>query len=307
MIIRSERLDIGQVVALRQALFDRLQPLGAAGTPTRTRSRTVRSVRAGAVRSRSRRSSRSRCSSCSCRCTWRSTSSDGWPSRPSSRWPTTSSSPPGCTPGRLRGLAGDGHRSADDPRVLAVRHRGRVRQGAREHPRPAVAHLPDLRRGGQPRGQPDAHAVAEHLADRGAAADRAVRGRRGAARRGGAWRPRPGAAGRHDHRCGVVGAAGHPDRRRPRDARPHLGRAGAQGRGPAGEGRARQLRRGTAETPTAGEPTDVLDTREVAAAGARSGGSRTSAGAGSGRGATSPRPGARPSGKSGRPAGKRRK
>ncbi|GAA4778145.1 hypothetical protein GCM10023200_08860 [Actinomycetospora chlora] len=33
IIIRSERLDIGQVVALRQALFDRFQPLGTTGTP----------------------------------------------------------------------------------------------------------------------------------------------------------------------------------------------------------------------------------------------------------------------------------
>ncbi len=33
VIIRSERLDVGQVLALRQALFDRLQPLGTAGTP----------------------------------------------------------------------------------------------------------------------------------------------------------------------------------------------------------------------------------------------------------------------------------
>jgi preprotein translocase subunit SecF len=33
IIIRSERLDVGQVVALRQALFDRFQPLGTTGTP----------------------------------------------------------------------------------------------------------------------------------------------------------------------------------------------------------------------------------------------------------------------------------
>ncbi len=40
---------------------------------------------------------------------------------------------------RLRGHAGDGHRPADDPRVLAVRHGGRLRQGAREHQEPARA------------------------------------------------------------------------------------------------------------------------------------------------------------------------
>ncbi|MEJ2887016.1 protein translocase subunit SecF [Actinomycetospora sp. OC33-EN06] len=33
IIIRSESLDIGQVIALRQALFDRFQPIGTSGTP----------------------------------------------------------------------------------------------------------------------------------------------------------------------------------------------------------------------------------------------------------------------------------
>ncbi|WP_433788254.1 protein translocase subunit SecF [Actinomycetospora sp. CA-101289] len=33
IIIRSERLDVAQVVALRQALFDRFQPLGTSGAP----------------------------------------------------------------------------------------------------------------------------------------------------------------------------------------------------------------------------------------------------------------------------------
>ena len=36
---------------------------------------------------------------------------------------------------RLRGHPGDGDRPADHPRLLALRHRGRLRQGAREHPR----------------------------------------------------------------------------------------------------------------------------------------------------------------------------
>nr|WP_243418434.1 protein translocase subunit SecF [Actinomycetospora cinnamomea] len=54
-----------------------------------------------------------------------------------------------------------------------------------------------------------------------------------------------------------------------------------------------------------GPATDVLDTREVATAGARTGGARA---AGADRGARSaPRPGARPSGKGARPSGKRRR
>ena len=36
-------------------------------------------------------------------------------------------------PVRLRGHPGDGHRPADHPRLLALRHRGRLRQGAGEH------------------------------------------------------------------------------------------------------------------------------------------------------------------------------
>ena len=37
----------------------------------------------------------------------------------------------------LRGHPGDRHRPADDPRLLALRHRRRLRQGAREHQEPA--------------------------------------------------------------------------------------------------------------------------------------------------------------------------
>ena len=50
----------------------------------------------------------------------------------------------------LRGHPGDGHRPADHPRLLALRHRRRLRQGAREHQEPA-AEPQDLRRAGQPR------------------------------------------------------------------------------------------------------------------------------------------------------------
>ena len=38
---------------------------------------------------------------------------------------------------RVRGHPGDGHRPADDPRVLALRHRRGLRQGAGEHQEPA--------------------------------------------------------------------------------------------------------------------------------------------------------------------------
>ena len=63
---------------------------------------------------------------------------------------------------------GHRHRSADHPRFLALRHRGRLRQGQGEHPQPAPG--PSyVRRAGQPRGQPDPGALDQHL-DRGAAA-----------------------------------------------------------------------------------------------------------------------------------------
>jgi preprotein translocase subunit SecF len=71
---------------------------------------------------------------------------------------------------------------------------------------------------------------------------------------------------------------------------------------------------------TTGEPTDVIDTRAVAAAagsaGGRNGSGRGTAdersssgrpGATSGRSGSAPRPGARPAGKTGRPSGKRRR
>ncbi|MDD7937068.1 protein translocase subunit SecF [Actinomycetospora lutea] len=64
--------------------------------------------------------------------------------------------------------------------------------------------------------------------------------------------------------------------------------AAASGTGPTGE-----------SGDTAGPSTDVLDTREVAAAGAGRPGRETAS--------TAPRPGARPAGKAGRPSGKRRK
>ena len=60
--------------------------------------------------------------------------------------------------------------------LLALRHGRGVRQGPGEHQEPR-AHPADLRRGGEPRGQPDPGALDQHL-DRGAAP-----GRRAALRR----------------------------------------------------------------------------------------------------------------------------
>ena len=71
--------------------------------------------------------------------------------------------------GRLGGHAGDGDRLPDDPRVLDLRHGRRVRQGAREHRGHARAVALHVRREGQPRGQPDARAVDQHLRRRPAA------------------------------------------------------------------------------------------------------------------------------------------
>ena len=101
---------------------------------------------------------------------------------------------------RLRGDAGDGDRRADHPRLLALRHRRGLRQGAREHHEPAGAPH-DVRRGGQPRRQPDPGALDQHL-DRGADPGRRdpLR-RRGPARLGLAQGPRARAVRRHGRRC----------------------------------------------------------------------------------------------------------
>ena len=60
-------------------------------------------------------------------------SSGRWRSAPSSRCSTTCSSRPASTRCRAAGHAGDGHRHPHDPRVLAVRHRGHLRQDQGEH------------------------------------------------------------------------------------------------------------------------------------------------------------------------------
>ena len=65
-------------------------------------------------------------------------------------------------PQRLRNHAVGDHRLPDDPQLLAVRHRRGVRQDPREHRGHAGLHPADLRRGGQPRGQPDPGPVDQH-------------------------------------------------------------------------------------------------------------------------------------------------
>ena len=96
---------------------------------------------------------------------------------------------------RLRGLAGHRDRLPDHPRVLAVRHRGRVRQGPGEHPRHQAAR--HLLRGGQPGGQPDPGPLDQHLGRR-PAADRLDPGHRhGPAGRGHAGGPGAGPVRRH--------------------------------------------------------------------------------------------------------------
>ncbi len=101
---------------------------------------------------------------------------------------------------RVRGHPVHGDRPADDPGLLALRHGRGVRQGQGEHPRAARADPPHLRRGGQPRAQPDADALDQHLADRGAAGGRADGRRRRAARGRHPGRPGARADGRHHRR-----------------------------------------------------------------------------------------------------------
>ena len=67
---------------------------------------------------------------------------------------------------RLLGQPDDRHRPADDPRLLALRHRGGLRQGPGEYRRPAHHPALHLQRRGQPGAQPDPGPVDQHLADR---------------------------------------------------------------------------------------------------------------------------------------------
>ena len=98
---------------------------------------------------------------------------------------------------RLLGQPDLRHRPADDPRLLALRHRGRLRQGAGEYRRPAHHPALHLQRRGQPGAQPDPGPVDQYLADR-ADSRRVHPVRRGRpARRGHAQGPGARAVRRH--------------------------------------------------------------------------------------------------------------
>ncbi len=142
----------------------------------------------------------------------------------------------------IRGHPGRRHRLPGDPGLLALRHRGRLRQGAREHRQPPVAAY-DVRRGRQPRGQPDARALGQHLA-RGAHPDRRdplrQRGPAGVELAAG---PRPGPVRRHGRRCLLLGLprAALPGAPEVQRGRRQAGREARQGSRPR---RGRPLRRG---------------------------------------------------------------
>ena len=80
--------------------------------------------------------------------------------------------------GRVPGEPGHGDRAAHDPRLLAVRHGGGLRQGPGEYRRPARDRPEHLQPGGEPGPEPDPGPVDQHLADRAAAGHRDPRGRR---------------------------------------------------------------------------------------------------------------------------------
>ena len=164
-----------------------------------------------------------------------------WPRWPP--WCTTSSSPSACTPLRLRGHAGDGHRLPHHPRLLAVRHHRRVRQGRGEHRGPGRVRAHDLRRHGEPVDEPGADAVAEHLAG-GHPADPVDAGRRRVrARRDDARGLRPGPAHRPAHRRLLVDLHRLAGPRHAQGARAALRRRSASGWRPAARAAARRSRR----------------------------------------------------------------
>ena len=121
-------------------------------------------------------------------------------------------------PVRLRGHPGHRDRSADHPRLLALRHRRRLRQGAREH-QGSAARPADLPRGRQPGGQPDAGAVHQHLDRRAAPGGRDPLRQRGDARLGGAEGPRARAVRRHGGRPLLLGVHRHPAARAAKELR----------------------------------------------------------------------------------------
>ena len=135
---------------------------------------------------------------------------------------------------RLRGQPVHDRRPADHPRFLPVRHGRRVRQGRRErarHPRRLPHHVLG---GGQPRRQPDADALDQHLADRAAAGGRAAVRRRRPARRRHDQGPGAGAVRRPGLGGLLVDLPGHPDRLRAQGAGAEVQGAGQAGRAAAG-------------------------------------------------------------------------
>ena len=209
---------------------------------------------------------------------------------------------------RVRGHPGHGDRPADDPGLLALRHGRGVRQGQGEHPRAARAHPPHLRRGGQPRAEPDADALDQHLADRGAPGGRA------------AWSSASGCSASGTladlalvQMVGIIaGAASSVLLATPmlvdlKHARPALPRAGARASPPAGPGRLRAVAGAAGgSAPRRPRPERRRRAGGRAAAGARHGrrgGRPLPDGAGPAPG-REPR---RPTGKARRPTGKRRR
>ena len=133
----------------------------------------------------------------------------------------------------------DGHRAADGPRLLAVRHHRRVRQGRGEHPRPGRRHPLDLQRGGRAGGQPDLHALDQHLAHRAAAGLRPAVRRRLPARRRHAQGPGAGAVRRARLRGVLLAVPGDAAAGRPQGARAAVpGAVGPRARQAPGTGRA---------------------------------------------------------------------
>ena len=65
---------------------------------------------------------------------------------------------------RLPGQSGDGHRLPHHPRLLALRHHRRLRQGRGEHQGPGLDRPDDLHRHRQPLDEPGADALDQHLA-----------------------------------------------------------------------------------------------------------------------------------------------
>ena len=197
-------------------------------------SRSPRSAPAGARRSRS-----ARCSAWpSSWCSWSSSSgrtsdSGRCPRPPSWRWPTTCVITIGVyaisgfevTPATVTGILTILGFSLYDTVVVFDK--------VRENTKDLRGHPHDVRRGGQPGGQPDPGPLDQHL-DRGADPGRLhpVRRRR-PARLGLDEGPRAGAVRRHGRRCLLLGLHRHPAAGAPQERRVRGGRGREAGEGPA--------------------------------------------------------------------------